>query len=291
MNKENDIWHSLRGDNIGGSETAALFGESPYLSYYKLWAIKFGLIEPDNLDEEERIEAGNFIEPAAIAWYNKRNGTTFYQPKVYIKHKTVKGMACTPDAFDAENKNIMAQVKNVDSSEFHEKWQAEGRTIKKAPLHILLQCQHEMECADIDESILIVTVGGNRLYSMSIMRDREIGEMICEAVNKFWNTLHEPKPEFERDIETINKIRQTRLSKLLATVEEDLSFNKYLYKITRDVMKFNFKKKKLEDEINKITAEIIHLLGNAEVAKVKDVIIKLPRGKKTPSYISTKELF
>lgn len=286
-NNSNDIWHQLRGENIGGSEVAALFGESSYLTYYELWNIKNGFLEPKNLDDVERVQAGNFMEAGAINWYNHVYKTKFYQPLVYIKHATVKGMACTPDALDAENDRIMAQVKNVDSLIFKNKWEAKDGQIIKAPLEILLQCQHEMECADKEENHLIVIVGGNRLFRLICKRDKEIGLLIKESVVKFWELKQPPEPDFERDGETILTLR----NKLPLQEFEDLSDYKYLYELCRKALKETVKKKKIEDSLNAITAEVTHLISGFEKVRCKDMIIKLPKGKKTPTYISEREIF
>ena len=39
-------WRELRARHVGGSEVAALYGCSPYLSHWALWQIKAGLLEP-----------------------------------------------------------------------------------------------------------------------------------------------------------------------------------------------------------------------------------------------------
>lgn len=279
-----DVWKSLRADNIGGSEVAALFGESPYLTYYKIWHIKRGNIEAPNLEDNERVQAGKFMEKGAIQWYNSKYKTNFYQPHQYVKHIAIKGMACTPDAFNSD-KNVMAQVKMVDFIQFRNKWEADGDLITKAPLDILLQVQHEMECCEIDESHLIVVVAGNKLYRMICKRDRNIGLILCKAVAKFWQDKEPPEPDFERDGEIIEQIRKKLPEKQFV----DLSYDKNLYIIIREAQRITVQRNKLQDKIDRCNAEVLHLIGNAENVRCKDMLIKLPPGRKTPSYISEKE--
>src|SRR5438876_1235420 len=92
------LWHDLRAKHVGGSEVAALFNESPYLTRYQLWNIKAGLIEPPNLDDDERVQAGQFLEDGIVSWANKKWNMNFTRAGVYVKHATVEGMGCTPDA-------------------------------------------------------------------------------------------------------------------------------------------------------------------------------------------------
>lgn len=279
-----DVWKSLREKNIGGSEVAALFGESPYLTFYKLWHIKRGLIEAPNLDDNERVQAGKFMEGGALAWYNSKYGTNFFQPHQYVMHKTVTGMGCTPDAFDKEAGN-MAQVKIVDYIQFIRKWEAEGDTITKAPLDILLQVQHEMECCDIDESHLIVVVGGNRLLRMICKRDTVVGAMLCMKVIEFWDLQEAPSPAFEHDGEAILEVRKNLPEKEFI----DLSDDKNLYISIRAALKYTVERNKLQDKVDRYNAEVIHLIGNSKEIRCKNMIVKLPPGRKTPQYISEKE--
>src|SRR4051812_48200660 len=145
------------------------------MSRYQLWHEKKGNLATANLDADERIQAGKFMEAGAIAWANSKWGTDFYQPHVYFRHNLTLGMGCTPDALSGSS-SLMAQVKIVDSLQFSREWDYEGSEITRAPLHILLQVQHELECAEKDHSWLIVLVGGNRLYRMICMRDRNVGK-------------------------------------------------------------------------------------------------------------------
>lgn len=279
-----DVWKSLRAENVGGSEVAVLFGESPYLTYYKLWHIKRGNIEAPNLDDNERVQAGKFMEQGAIQWYNAKYKTNFFQPFQYVKHASVTGMACTPDAFDREAGN-MAQVKIVDFIQFARKWEYQRDEILQAPLDILLQVQHEMECCDIEESHLIVVVAGNRLLRMICKRDHAIGAILRNAVAKFWADATPPEPDFERDGEAILEVRKTLPAKEFINLSDD----KYLYKLCRNGMRATVARNKAQDTVDAINAEICHLIGHAENVRCGDMVLKLPSGRKTPTYISEKE--
>ncbi len=281
-----DVWKHLRAGNIGASEVAALFGESSYLTYYRLWHIKRGYIEAPNLDDNERVQAGKFMEQGAIHWYNSKYKTNFFQPHQYVKHIQTVGMACTPDAFDREA-GIMAQVKIVDGLQFLRNWEYERDEITKAPLEILLQVQHEMECCDINESHLIVVVGGNRLLRMICFRDREIGRLIRDKVWGFWDRKTPPEPEFERDGGTIVEIRKTLPEKQFT----DLSDDKNLYIVIREAQKATVQRNKLQDKVDRYNAEVTHLIGGAVNIRCKDMVISLPSGRITPKYISEKETF
>lgn len=201
-------WHSLRAENIGGSDIAALFGESPYSSKLKLWHQKKGDLPADDLSSDENVMGGNFLEQGILDWANWKFGTNFTRPNIYMKHPGIKGMACTPDALDGE---VMAQVKKVNSMTFGKKWEIEGDIITNAPLHILLQVQHELACAGKNESHLIVLVGGMSVARMIVYRDDAVIAMIEKAVVDFWQSIEAndpPAPDFTSDGQTIQALRQ-----------------------------------------------------------------------------------
>lgn len=229
-------WKDWRAENIGGSEIAALFNECPYSSAYKLWHEKKGDLPPSDLEEDPRVQAGSFLEAGIIEWCNHVYATTFYQPKVYVTHTAVEGMGCTPDAFSKMSKTTIAQVKNVDAGVFRNQWVADGNDIIKAPLHIYLQCQHELACCNAQTSWLIVAVGGNRLYKMIIERDDELISMIELKVAEFWKSIKdgiEPEPDYKSDSEAIKTMASLQYCEdwtdlsgddiLLDTIEEYIS--------------------------------------------------------------------
>ncbi len=276
-----DLWHKLRSENIGGSEIAGLFNESPYTTLYKIWHQKKGNLIADDLDADERVQAGKFMEAGAIAWANSKWGTSFYQPYCYIKHPTVVGMGCTPDALDREDQSSMAQIKIVDSLQFSREWDSEGDTITKAPLHILLQVQHEMECADKSESWLIVLVGGNRLLYMVCKRDRIVGAMLTGHVFNFWCSIsenHEPPPDFTRDGDSIHQIKRS----LPVMDYLDLNGNEYFRKLAKDCLSATVGRNRLQDEVDAINAEIRHLVGNAALVRCDDMLLKFYPHRKNP---------
>jgi putative phage-type endonuclease len=267
-----DLWHDLRKKNIGGSEIAALFGESPYLTHYKLWHIKRGDLEEDNLDQDERVMAGKFMEPAVIDWANWKWNLDFYQPKIYVEHWAVEGMACTPDAYSKSDPDLIAQIKIVDSTRFRPEfgWETEGDTIIKAPLGILLQVQHEMECTKKKQSALIVQVGGNRIFMMICEYDSEIGSILRKEVANFWLSPLPPAPDFKRD----GPIIKTMKTKLPISEFDDLSEDADLYKLLSKAKKLDVSIKRDLDQLEAIKAEIYYLSENHASFQCKDIFVR-----------------
>ncbi len=272
-----DLWKGLRGKNIGGSEIAALFGEGR-LSAFQLWNEKHGLLEHPNLDDNERVQAGRFMEPGAVAWANSKWKRNFFRPGVYVEHATVEGMACTPDCYELGDTGVMAQVKIVDGLQFAIHWKADGDDIIEAPLDILLQVQHEMECCQKHTSWLIVLVGGNRLYRMICEYDPQIGGLLRTKVTQFWARTTAPEPDFTKDGSAIRALRRTLPVKEYA----DFTGNEHLYGLLKEAKKLSVEKNRMVDSIGEVHAEIEWITGHAENIRCGDITLTFTKRKGTP---------
>lgn len=277
-----DLWRELRARNVGGSEIAALFNLSPYTTHYRIWHEKRGLLTPVEI-ENERIQAGQFLEPAIIQWANAKWGLRLQKCHEYVEHPTLEGMGCTPDAFDLEDTEYLAQIKNVDGLRFSIEWEAEGDTITKAPIHILLQVQHEMEACQKKHSYLIVCVGGNRLYVMDCKRDDDTCRIIRNKIAAFWASTEPPSPEFDKDADTIARIKKS----LPAMKFDDLSDDMRLYKILKDFQKFNHKKLKANDQLEALKAEITYFSKQYEAVRCRDIVVTF---KNNRMFIKSEEI-
>lgn len=199
---------------VGASEVAALFGCHPQLTLYKLWHIKAGNIEADDLDDVERVQAGQFFEPSIAAWAAHKWDWELVKVTQYSQHPTVAGMGSSKDYATPGPEGLEpVEIKNVDRSEFHKPekgWALEGQELVDAPVYFLIQVQHQLACwPGIPQGWIVPCVGGNRIYRMPIPRHQGLIARIEERVTWFWDTIRsgqEPSPNFERDNATITKL-------------------------------------------------------------------------------------
>lgn len=192
---------------VGASESAALFGVSPHMTRFELYHIKAGNIPQHNLDDVERVQAGQFLEPSIGAWAAHRWGWPVRNVAEYLQHPRIAGMGCSLD-FETEDGEPV-EIKNVDNLVFRDgDWQAEDDVILDAPAHFLIQVQHQLACRpDKQRGWLVVCVGGNRLYRMEIPRHDKMIARIEMEVEEFWNDVYsgnEPRPNFQTDASTIS---------------------------------------------------------------------------------------
>lgn len=194
---------------VGASESAALFGVSPYLTKFELFHMKAGEIPPHDLDRDERVNAGQFLEPSIAAWASNKWHWPIRNVAEYTPHPTVPRFGCSLD-FEAIDGAEPVEIKNVDNSIFRDPnngWETEGTTLLDAPVHFLIQVQHQLACRPgPDRGWLVVCVGGNRLYRMEVPRHPRMIERLEAEVAEFWRSVEAgepPDPDFQADAQAI----------------------------------------------------------------------------------------
>lgn len=73
-----EAWLKWRGKGIGGSDSAALLGWSPYKTYKELWDEKMGRFIPQfSMFQKSAMERGKTLEPFIRKWYEQQVGAEF----------------------------------------------------------------------------------------------------------------------------------------------------------------------------------------------------------------------
>ena len=184
-------WHALRAQNVGASESAGLLHcQAEYqMSAYTLWHVKSGRIDPPDV-KGERVKWGKRLEQviaeAACEEYGWQSGAGGY-----VVHPTLKGMACTldhvifagPEAEQFGGPGCL-EVKNTDWLIHRRQW-----TEDEPPVHIIVQLQHQLACADYDWGVVVSLVGGNRLERYVYERRPKLIGAIENRIAEFWKSI------------------------------------------------------------------------------------------------------
>ncbi|MEQ9131144.1 MAG: YqaJ viral recombinase family protein [Salinisphaeraceae bacterium] len=195
---------------LGASEVAALFGASPFTTRFELWHQKAGNIPPHDLDGDERVNAGRFLEPAIAAWASDKWEWPLANVREYLSHPKVSRMGASLD-FEVTGDGEPVEIKNVDNLIFRDgEWETDGDVIVDAPMHYLIQVQHQLACRpDAGRGWLIPCVGGNRLYRMEVPRHDGLIRRIETEVAGFWESIEAnrpPEPDFDTDAAAISQL-------------------------------------------------------------------------------------
>lgn len=200
---------------VGASESAAVLGVSPFTTAFEIWHEKAGNITRTEMDEDERMNAGKFLEPAIAEWAKHKWNWPLWNVAGYLRHPVVQRMGASLDFEEvihdgARDAHPPVEIKNVDGLIFRDQWEANGDEVTDAPLYYLVQLQHQLACRPAaPHGWLLACVGGNRLCRMKVPRHPGLIRKIEKAVDAFWLSVDKgdaPKPDFQADAAAIAEL-------------------------------------------------------------------------------------
>lgn len=187
-----DEWLKARMAGIGGSDAAVAAGMSPYKTAAQLYYEKRGEMEPDNLDDNERVYWGNKMEAMIGEVYAERTGLKVRRRRQMFQSKNYPFMQANID-FAVVGKKKGLECKNVDKFvAAYGEWGKEGTD--EVPSYYFLQCQHYMGVMGYDEWDLAALIGGNELRIYPIERDDSIIIDLIQLEEDLWNRIQKGAP-------------------------------------------------------------------------------------------------
>lgn len=249
-------WLEYRKPDITSTDTAALFGLSPYKTKFELYHKHVNGIEVP-FDVNERMKKGNALEFAVAKLAAEQEGWTELKPlKDYCRIPSERiGSSFDCEAIDSDGKPLLVEIKLVDFFRYKDTWIDD-----QAPEHIEVQVQHELELADRFERAAIVAWTG--AYDCNVLyrdRDRDMGKAIRSAVGKFWKLCasgKDPQPDYTRDEKVIAMMYRGEGEVLDATDDSEIESLLVRYDVA------NSQKKEFTKQVDAIKAEIHHKLGD-----------------------------
>lgn len=213
-----EAWFAARVQGIGASESAALFGVSPWHNRVSLWANKTGKVAAVDGPPAEYIEWGNLLEVPIATRYEQKTGRTLWQgggQYAVVQHPRIPCMRATPDRWvieapagwgpDGSHPNApgLLQIKNTNVFKASD-WDA------GPPDFIQIQVQHEMACTGRLWASVAVLIGGCEFQSFDIPRNPAFIAELEYQCQLFWDLVQSgeqpPLDNSERTLETIKKL-------------------------------------------------------------------------------------
>ena len=217
-------WLTGRLGTIGASELPALFGASPYMTAFELFAIKSGQYKRSFPEADIRAdsihlpptERGNALEPVAFELVRRLRPTWEISPnqipggQVFVDRAA--RMSSTPDAFIYEPGaagRIALQVKSMERSVFDRTWRVDGEV--EPPVAVAVQAIADATlsgCARAFAGAIVVGFGID-FYLFEIPLHAKLMAKARELVSDFWDRVANARPyppDFARDGEAIAAI-------------------------------------------------------------------------------------
>lgn len=203
-NPSKDEWLKERAKNINSTDTAALFGASPYKTEFQLYHLLKGNID-DPFQESERTIIGEEVEHGIAKAFARIEDLEVEPFKDYLFEPANKiGSSFDYVITSGDFKGWLLEIKNVDYLVYRDNW-----TDEEAPPHIEIQVQHQCMVSNAPGVIILACVGGNSLKHIVRERDDNMIKHIRRRIKKFWSDFDadkEPKPNYTMDVEAIKRL-------------------------------------------------------------------------------------
>ncbi len=173
-------WLALRKQSIGGSDAAAVIGESPWKSPFTLYAEKKGLI--DDKVTSEAMRQGTDLESYVASRFMEASGKKVRQSNFMYMHDVHDFITANIDRdVVGENAGLECKIMNVYSDS---KLKTEGGHL--IPEQYYYQCQHYMMVMGYDHMYLAVLVPPFDFWWEKIDRNDEVIKSLLDAEIDFW---------------------------------------------------------------------------------------------------------
>ncbi len=246
-------WLRMRSLDVTSTECAALFGKSPYTSYYKLWHSKKNLSIGGGFKESEKMKWGKRLQDAIAEGIAHERGWTIRKMDEYMRLPDVR----MGSSFDfAIGDDALLEIKNVGEKAFS-KW-----SDTRAPEHIELQCQHQLAVSGRRVCYIGALVGGNTAHVIERQRDEVCIKLIFERVKFFWDTIDAgmaPSPDWDVDSDEYIQRNDFAEPNKQAPMTADIK------KLCAEYSEWTTKGNQVEAAKKAIKARILSLIGDAEL--------------------------
>lgn len=273
-----EAWRAARGAGIGGSEVAALYPNPraktgthhPWLSEYKLWALKTGRLRspPATLRDAPHLWLGQKLEPVVREAYQELTGYVVKEGSTMLRHPE---LACMIANTDGEIEAVDERGPGVFEGKTTTFWSKDDWADGKTPIYYQAQTQHYMACTGLLWAGVIVFIQGQRglpFLTRVIERNDAFIERMLERIDKWWtrHVINDEPPEVDGSEQTkdaIADIFPEPTVERIAMSEKWISVRDRLSEVKSNIRELEAEKSTLE---NKIRAAI----GEAEYGELPD---------------------
>lgn len=264
-----DEQKEARRSGIGGSDIAAICGESRYKTAMDVYLEKTGAA-PEK-EENDSMYWGNVLEDIVAREFERRSALRIQRVNKLLRHPEHEYFLANIDRaiVNPEISGVVRVSKSgglttdqglecKTASEYtKDQWGESGTD--DVPTEYLLQCQWYMLITGCRIWHLAVLIGGNDFRRYVINRDDEIIEMIAGAAQRFWCSIEQGIPPEPQSFDEA-KIRWPKDNGNSVIVGQDFVETCHLIK---DLGK---QKDEIEEKIKRLKATLVLQMGAATEA-------------------------
>lgn len=281
-------WLAARRADVTSTESAALFGMSPYATAFEIWHRKHSNLETE-ITKNERMSWGNRLESAIAYGIAEERGWEIEPMKDYMRLPDERiGASFDFRILNHPDGPAHLEVKNVDYLAFRDGWSDDDGELA-APEHIEMQVQHQMMVSGYSRAFVGALVGGNRHVVIEYERRDDVIRSIRQRIAKFWKSVdahEEPPPVMPEDAEAVIRLHQyAEPGKVV-----DASTNATILNLVEQYQEAKRQEKIRKEEADVLKAELLIAIGDAEKVIGPDWSLSAGIVSGTPATVITESM-
>jgi putative phage-type endonuclease len=281
-------WLQMRKQDVTSTESAALFGMSPYITHYDLWHRKRSGVVPEFV-VTDRMKWGNRLESAIAHGIAEEQGWKISPMKDYMRLVGERAGSSFDFVITNLGEPAHLEVKNVDYFAFREGWIEHDDGTIEAPEHIEMQVQHQMMVSGFKRAFIGAFIAGNRGVVIERERDEGVIASIKNKISDFWASVdggREPSPVMPGDAEAVIRLNQyAKPGKVLdATADPDIA------ELVRQYKAASVLEKHAAEDKEVAKAYLLEAIGDAEKVLLADWTISASFQAETPGTFITADM-
>ena len=276
-NLSREDWLAFRREGIGGSDTAALLGISPWRTARDLYYDKLG-VAAASLDIEDnwvQLEVGTLLEPLVARIFQKRTGLKIFKRKAMFRHPQYPWMLADLD-YLVELPGGGTAILEIKTTNYNarDNWWYNGQEL--VPVYYESQARHYMSVMNIDRAYFCCLYGNTEDETIirHLDRDMDYENELIMLEDTFWhdNVLAKNPPPYTEDGDLIME----SLHRWLGPSEKDAppaQFSMPQYQLIQRYLELQQAKssrdadvKQVEAELKRVKALIIAAMGTSSSA-------------------------
>ena len=167
----------LRRTLVGGSDTNIIMGGDEE-KILKLWRVKRGEEESENLDDILPVQMGTFTEPFNAQWFIKQTGRQITNQGESRVSMDYHFMGCTLDGITDDGVTVW-EAKHVSA------FAKEDEILER----YMPQLHHNMIVTGLEKAVLSVFFGNHKWEKFEVNKDPIYAAHVVEAVRMFWDCV------------------------------------------------------------------------------------------------------
>ena len=281
-------WLAMRKQDVTSTESAALFGMSPYLTHFELWHAKRSG-QAREFVTNERMKWGNRLEAAIASGIAEEQGWTIEPMKDYMRNPELRAGSSFDFRITSLGEPVHLEIKNVDYLAFRDGWIEHDDGTIEAPEHIEMQVQHQMMVSGYKRAFIGAFIAGNRGVVIERLRDEAVIAAMRQAIADFWHSVdanEAPAPVMPGDAAAVIRLNQyAKPGKILdASTDDEITALVTNYKHAANMAK------QWDDDKESCKARLLEAIGDAEKVLLSNWTISAALQAETPATVITADM-